>query len=634
MEIGFCCRLGRGKAVIELLGCKREQRARMLHVREGSQCITVLLGRLYYRARRLNALRSGLEHFRLAECCDNDAALAARTYLRYGLNGLAQLEGDFSLLIWDMKRAQIVAARDPMGGYPLFWTRDSNVAAVSTSLPHLARLTGISTIDQRYVAQFLMIPGQVQELPTDRTVYEGIQRVLPGTWLRIDAKEGQATTGRYWDWMARMTDPGSNSFAKISDGYGSLLRDAVRERIGERTAAHLSGGMDSTSVALLARGFLAERNPGECLHGITLVYGRLSGLQIERTYIDAAYRMHGDILRHEIPADHLVDFDSFTAPLPHPEPYAGLRRMTLDAATVEAAGACGATTLLTGIGGDEMLATAPYHIADILQRGEMLQAWREVRRWAEADNISPWSLVKTYTLPALLPAWSHAGVRALFHNGYETWDGQNDWTIAPWVRRSFAQSQRMQEIGIENARAAWKACHSTPLSIALYLIAGRYGDVDRWSLGVPRGISIAHPFMDPRVFCYGLGMQLRLEPRPGQKPVLAHAMRNVLPGEIIHRQRKVDFSPISYLGLARNLLPLEAIVRESCLHDVLDSDVLLDCLRRAALGGAPGVYGMDRLSLALSLVRWMSLHDRWRREAPLPGRTLILPFASCAQEAC
>jgi asparagine synthase (glutamine-hydrolysing) len=162
----------------------------------------------------------------------------------------------------------------------------------------------------------------------------------------------------------------------------------------------------------------------------------------------------------------------------------------------------------------------------------------------------------------------------------------------------------------------YHACQSTALSFALSLISSRVGDVDRWSLGAPRGLSIAHPFLDTRVLRYGLGMQARLSADPhGQKPVLARAMRDVLPERILERRLKCDFSPIKYLGLARNQAALEALVREAPVDDLglIDKEALLGCLRQAALGVASRMGGLSRLDLALSFLLWFSRQRAWSR---------------------
>ena len=65
---------------------------------------------------------------------------------------------------------------------------------------------------------------------------------------------------------------------------------------------------------------------------------------------------------------------------------------------------------------------------------------------------------------------------------------------------------------------------------------------------------LTHPFLDPRVFSLGLGTLSRVRPQPGaQKPILAAAMRGILPECILNRPGKGHFNEAYYMGLSRNL---------------------------------------------------------------------------------
>ena len=57
--------------------------------------------------------------------------------------------------------------------------------------------------------------------------------------------------------------------------YLERLSGAVRERLRGQVAAHLSGGMDSTGVSLIARNCLAQGAGRGPLHTLSLVYPKL-----------------------------------------------------------------------------------------------------------------------------------------------------------------------------------------------------------------------------------------------------------------------------------------------------------------------------------------------------------------------
>jgi asparagine synthase (glutamine-hydrolysing) len=214
----------------------------------------ILLGRLHYRHELLAELGPQLPEGLARECQEQDAALALAVYRCRGRDGVAGLEGDFSVAVWDGREKCLLASRDPLGGYPLFWTEAGGAVALSTRLQPLLVLRPGRSLDLDYLADYLMLPFRsVPELPNERSVYQGIRRLPAGTVLSVRLPGGPVERHRYWDWLERRVDPGTDRLEEVGARYGALLRGAVRERLHGPIAAHLSGGMDSTSVALIAR---------------------------------------------------------------------------------------------------------------------------------------------------------------------------------------------------------------------------------------------------------------------------------------------------------------------------------------------------------------------------------------------
>ena len=190
----------------------------------------------------------------LRECAASEAALALSLYREFGPEGLEHLEGDFALVLWDAGASRLFGMRDPMGGYPLYWTECGDTFAFSTGLEPLWAVRGERILSREYLADFLMMSGPREEGATELCVYEGIHRVLPGTLVLWDARTRAVRKRVYWNWLERIHDPGTDRLEEVTGQYVEALRTAVRERLRGRTSAQLSGGMDSTSVALLARG--------------------------------------------------------------------------------------------------------------------------------------------------------------------------------------------------------------------------------------------------------------------------------------------------------------------------------------------------------------------------------------------
>jgi asparagine synthase (glutamine-hydrolysing) len=153
------------------------------------------------------------------------------------------------------------------------------------------------------------------------------------------------------------------------------------------------------------------------------------------------------------------------------------------------------------------------------------------------------------------------------------------------------------------------------VSLALAMVRAGAGDNCRWSVAAPRGMAVAHPFLDPRLVCLCLGIQARFRQSPAaMKPLLAEAMRNVLPESIRTRHGKGHYNCLTQKGLSRHLPMLEALVRQAPAEaqQLFDPGALLRCLRQAALGLTTG-DGLGRLHVTLAWLRWHSLQDQWQR---------------------
>jgi asparagine synthase (glutamine-hydrolysing) len=583
------------------------QSALLTYARTGNS-FALLMGRLYYRSERLAELRPVCPQDIFHECQVNDAALALALYRQLGVAALHRIEGDVALVIWDAETRQMVGLRDPLGGYPLFWTQYEDTVAMSTSIRPLCALLPHCLLNEAYFAEFVMMQAPVDEGTSEQCVYVGIHRVLPGTLLRVRTGSAHVERHVYWDWLKHIQDPGTDDVPEIAEQYRTLLQAAIQERIRGRTLAHLSGGMDSTSIVLLAHDAICSGVGEAPLHTASLVYDRFPLLAQERPYIESVLQQETQITGHCIPADNLLDFDIFTDPPPHDEPCTVLASYATQQPVAALAVAVGALTIFTGHGADEVHHLLPYYLTDVLRQRHFWQAWKEATKWAKARNCSPWSFLLTFGVSPMVAPWA-AGSR---------WAGalakkDTDWSIPSWITPDFARRHALRCHALENARRMYQQCEHTALSVTLDSIKSRAGDAFRWSVTAPLGIAHVHPFLDPRLLTFGLGMQRRLLPDPeNMKPVLAEAMRDRLPPAIRQRQRKNGFNEVYYQGLTRNLHMLETLVRQAPLEEMIDKDILIQSMQHGSLA-VTAPRALQHLNYTLSLLKWLSMQQEWHQ---------------------
>ncbi|MDQ4049813.1 MAG: hypothetical protein M3131_10615, partial [Actinomycetota bacterium] len=190
----------------------------------------VVIGRLHHRAEHLRWLTTRTRPGGDEVHSENDAALVASLLAHGGAQRIGRLEGDFALAVVDREHRRLVALRDPLGAYPLFWARTAGGPAVSTSIrPLTDRLPRVEP-DSEFMADFLAFPiDSVAELPTTRTAYAGVQRLGPGSLLEADLATGAVCTKAQWDWEREIAPVSVESLEEA----GALVRARLEEAVAE-----------------------------------------------------------------------------------------------------------------------------------------------------------------------------------------------------------------------------------------------------------------------------------------------------------------------------------------------------------------------------------------------------------------
>ncbi|HWA38239.1 MAG TPA: asparagine synthase-related protein [Burkholderiales bacterium] len=195
--------------------------------------------------------------------CDGTAlADGDETALLAGLErapdeALAKLQGTFALALWNERARTLLLARDPLGHKPLYVLlpptgREAWSLAFASELRALlaSRLAGTPRLDAAGVASFVW-NGFVM---APRTMVQGISSLQPGELRAFDARARPTAERHFWS-MPRPA-PQDDDDRRVRDS----LHDSVRRslRCSGSAAVLLSGGIDSSSIANLARLQLAE----------------------------------------------------------------------------------------------------------------------------------------------------------------------------------------------------------------------------------------------------------------------------------------------------------------------------------------------------------------------------------------
>jgi asparagine synthase (glutamine-hydrolysing) len=185
---------------------------------------------------------------------DTEVILAAAAQWGFA-QALERFNGMFSVAFWDTTERCLYLARDRFGEKPLYYGMFGNCLVFGSELKALRTHPLFeTTINREALTQFL----RFSYVPSPDSIFVGIRKLPPATWLRIQAaSDVHRAPVPYWSLAEvvrhAMTHRFSGSESDAVDELDRLLRDSIRLRMISDVplGAFLSGGIDSSAVVAL-----------------------------------------------------------------------------------------------------------------------------------------------------------------------------------------------------------------------------------------------------------------------------------------------------------------------------------------------------------------------------------------------
>jgi asparagine synthase (glutamine-hydrolysing) len=195
-----------------------------------------------YNYRELRVELEALGH-RFASQSDTEVLLS--TYIQWGPECLAKLNGMFAFAIYDRSTRSWFAARDRLGEKPFYVWRDDRWTVLASE-PGAIASTGLMRLEPDWsrFADFAVFGLMDHE---GGTLLRGVSQLPAGHCLQIDAAGAQHRR-RYWEPPLPSLDDASRSDAQWVETLAALVGDAVKLRLRSDVPVGftLSGGIDSS----------------------------------------------------------------------------------------------------------------------------------------------------------------------------------------------------------------------------------------------------------------------------------------------------------------------------------------------------------------------------------------------------
>jgi len=473
-----------------------------------------------------------------------DTEVILHAYEEYGVDCVKKLNGMFGLAVWDDRRQRLFIARDRLGVKPLYYYLDGHRFIFGSELkamlqaPELPRRMNAKALDNFLTFEYIASP---------LSIYENVFKLPQAHYLLWES--GKVTLRPYWQLTYGATQ---GSEGERAEELLALLQDATKIRLMSEVplGAFLSGGLDSSSiVALMAR---SSDRPVK-----TFSIGFTHSSYNELPYARAVSERFGTEHYEEIITPDAVRLtERIVGQLD--EPFADFS--VFPTLMVSEMARKHVTVVLSGDGGDEVLAGYDTYLADRLAR-----RYGRVPSWLRQSLIEP-------AIRALPPTEKKKGainkarrfiegLRLPADLGHVRWmiflqQAEKAALYTPELMASLAPFDPYDFIRekFSAASAATPLDQQEYVDIHTYLADDILVKVDRMSMLV--SLEARTPFLDYRFveFCATLPPHLRLAGRQ-TKYLLKKAMQNLLPDLILHRGKEGFSIPIKQ-WMKQELRPL------------------------------------------------------------------------------
>ena len=590
-----------------------------------------------------------------------DAALLLAAYARWGEDCPEHVIGSYAFAVWDRRRQQVFCAVDAFGTRPFYYHHRPGALFAFGSASRTVAEYAPEGIDRAFlIDQLLVYLGDPARSPVRDT-----WGLLGGHSLTVN-RDGLRMR-KYFD---AQPDPGVGAGWSDEDyveGYRERFERAVRDRTRSAfpVAAQLSGGLDSSSIAAVARDVLAREGRGP-LHTISSLYGHL--VTDEREYIQAVVDQ-GGVVHHSTETGDLSPVAALDEMVPLVDDHLILGATYTTWHNFKTAAGAGARTIMTGFDGDTVVSHGYRRLTELAAAGDWATYARESealkRRYGAASHLQEFQEFST-SIGGLFSAYGLAGLDVMAENR------------PPWVlARSLLRARR--EIGVNVLQVlprlwrralvprpvlqAVRARQQAPLgpghlserAVALAreiaddplvrerrellkttprparpptILEEQQAGINHIAtcgvsahlaqLGGASGVDVAHPFLDRRLIGYSLALPSDLKLRDGwTRYVQRQAVTDVLPESVAWRVGKADFSPAferSWFERDRERV-LALLDEPGGAADLVDVEALRERSERA-IGGS--IHAVGGAAIGLTVIHYLNARKSNRDEDGAP----------------
>ena len=448
------------------------------------------------------------EGFTFNSSTDTEVVLAA--YEFWGKHCFSKFNGMWSMLIYNLKTGELMVSNDRYGVKPLYYFIENNSFIVMSEAKQiLAFPDKMKGINSEAVNVFMDL-GYISI--GNETFFKDIFRfpVASHYCFKPGVQKASFENASEKFYSLPKTIKSNLSDEEVIKTFKTLLTDAIKIRLRSDVGwgIALSGGLDSTSIAFVAKEILRNHNfttfsvvsekgsEGDESYFINLANQKLGSDNIQ---VNPMYNFNRE--------SFLKQIYQMGAPVADTSFFA---QYILSKVVKEK----GVTVLLTGQGGDEILAGYHQHFFkytyELFRNGSVIKGVSEIRKWSKLKERSTRSVLKSALGDAYLTIKTKLGL-ARFPYSFQ--------------KKIFSGKSLVDYLKLEMEM----------LQLPYYLMAE-----DRFSMAF--GVEARNPFLDYRLVDFVFSLPSQYKIRDGWQKWLLREAVSEMPDEIRYRKDKKGFT--------------------------------------------------------------------------------------------
>lgn len=216
-----------------------------------------------------------------------DTETILKAYAEWGTKCVEKFNGIFAFAIWDEKNDLLFCSRDRIGVKPFYYQYENNVFQFCSEIKGLLKSGLYSpTINNQALDNYF----NYQFYIGNETLFDNIFQLEPGYNLII--KDGEMKKQCYWS-IDNFEEDDTLKEENVIEVLQELINDAVRLNLRSDVpiGAYLSGGFDSSSIALLSKKLEPNRE-------IELFTGAFVGVEYDESHYAKLVASHTNYNHH------------------------------------------------------------------------------------------------------------------------------------------------------------------------------------------------------------------------------------------------------------------------------------------------------------------------------------------------